>query len=346
MAEVVEQVVSGPERVRLVKEIVEAPLPGGGRLAMVRKRPVNGAVRGAVLLVHGFGQNRYTWHLNRRSITAYLVSRGYDVFNLELRGHGRSRQLGAPLPATFDEHVDEDLPAAAAAVARAAHDRLFLVGHSLGGAVAYIAAARMGDRVRGVVTLSGVFRWGSGSRVIGALTPLLAAADRVHRLVSARSGPVVRMDLVGRLVARNLKVIESGRFPLPLSAWVRGSIERDVLREWLCRAFDRTSGSVLALMGRWATTGAFCDTTGTCDYAALWSGCRTPALVIAGDEDDLADAEQDVKPAYAAAGSPDRTFRVFGRAQDGRPFGHVDLLIGREAPSRVWSTIADWLDRR
>ncbi len=344
VAEVIEQVVDGAERVRLNKEIVEAPLPAGGRLSLVRKRPAEGPVRGAVMLIHGFAQNRYTWHLNSRSLATYLVQRGYDVFNLELRGHGRSRALGAPLPETFEQHVDEDVPAAVAAIARAGHERLFLVGHSLGGAVSYASAPRLGERLRGVVTLAGVFRWGSGARVIAALSKALRWADRVHRFVHAGHGPTVRLDLVGRFIAKNVDAFESGRLILPVTGWAQGSVERPVLQEWLARAFDRTSGSVLALMGRWAQTGAFCDSRGTCDYAEAWSSCRTPVLVIAGDDDQLAGAEHDVRPAYIASGSRDRTYRLFGKDADGTHFGHVDLLIGREAPRRVWPTIGAWLD--
>jgi polyhydroxyalkanoate synthase subunit PhaC len=343
---VIEQIVNGAERVRLAKDIVEAPLADGGRLSLVRKWPVDGPVRGAVVLLHGFAQNRYTWHLDTRSIAAYLVSRGYDVFNLELRGHGRSRALGSPLPETFEEHVDADIPAAVAALERLGHQRLFLIGHSLGGAVAYAAAPRLGDRVRGVITLAGVFRWGQGARVLAALTSVLHWADRLHRFVHARTGPTLRLDLVGRFLAKNIDAFESGRRVLPIAGWSKDSIERAILREWLAKAFDRTSGSVLALMGRWAQTGAFCDTAGTNNYAEAWASSRTPALVIAGDDDQLADAENDVRPAYQASTSVDRTYRLFGRARDGVSFGHVDLIIGRQAPRLVWPEIAEWLDAR
>ena len=90
----VEQRVHGSERLHLTKGVVSAALPGGGSLALVRKRLPGLEPRAAVVLLHGFGQNRYTWHLDSRSFSAYLAGRGLDVFNLELRGHGRSRGLG------------------------------------------------------------------------------------------------------------------------------------------------------------------------------------------------------------------------------------------------------------
>src|SRR5262245_60927463 len=117
----VEQTVDRDERDRFVKELVivryrdhagtEVPL------AMVRKRhaPGRGGPGGTiapVLLVHGYGQNRYAWHLPARSFSNYLARAGFDVFNLDLRGHGRSRHLGARLPAHVTEFVREDVPAA------------------------------------------------------------------------------------------------------------------------------------------------------------------------------------------------------------------------------------------
>jgi len=141
-------------------------------LAMVRKRSVGGAwghgpaeggaTRGgggapgtiaSVLLIHGYGQNRYVWHLPSRSFSNYLAQAGFDVFNLDLRGHGRSRHLGAKLPSDVTDFVREDVPAAVDEIRRISGPRpVYLIGHSLGGLVAYAAATLLGDKVGGVVT--------------------------------------------------------------------------------------------------------------------------------------------------------------------------------------------------
>lgn len=342
---VVQQVITGQEQVPLSKELVTALLPDGGGVAMVRKRLPGQATRGAVLLLHGFGSNRYTWHLGQRSLSTYLAAQGYDVFNLELRGHGRSRQLGSRIPSGFEQHIDEDLPAALAAIVARGHERVFLLGHSLGGAVAYATAPRYRDLVRGVVTISGVFRWGGSTPIIKLLAQLLNRLDRVHHSLGLQAGLPIRMDLVGRWVARRSAIIEaySRVLPLPTEGWAPGSIEREILREWLGRALDRTSGSVLSLMGRWARTDSFCDTTGDRDYSAAWAACDVPVLVIAGDRDQLAHPFYDVKPAYDISRSPDRTYRCFGSASARTSYGHIDLLVGRNAPDEVWPLISDWL---
>jgi poly(3-hydroxyalkanoate) synthetase len=61
-------------------------------------------------------------------------------------------------------------------------------------------------------------------------------------------------------------------------------------------------------------------------------------LVVAGRFDDLA-APASVKPAYTLSKSSDKKYREL-------PFGHVDLLVGRDAPLTTWPLMEQWLRRR
>ena len=166
----IDQVIDRGERGSFRKEIVVAagPVP----LAMVRKRwagKPNGTLA-PVLLIHGFGQNRYAWHLPSRSLANHLARAGFDVFNLDLRGHGRSRHLGARRSRGIDDYVDEDLPIAIEEVHRHVGQRpVFLVGHSLGGLVSYAAAPALDGAVAGIVTLGSPYHFARGSLPLGAL---------------------------------------------------------------------------------------------------------------------------------------------------------------------------------
>src|SRR6478735_9974343 len=152
---VVDQTVDRDERGRFVKELIVTRVRTRGEgvpLAMVRKRAAanDGGTLAPVLLVHGYGQNRYAWHLPARSLANHLAASGFDVFNLELRGHGRSRQLGARRCRSVEEYVQEDLPIAVEEVQALSGSReVFLVGHSLGGLVSYGAAPHLEGAIAG-----------------------------------------------------------------------------------------------------------------------------------------------------------------------------------------------------
>ena len=73
-------------------------------------------------------------------------------------------------------------------------------------------------------------------------------------------------------------------------------------------------------------------------YAAAFEALELPLLIIAGSADGLAPPEA-VRPAYEHSDSPDKTFRVF-------PRGHIDIIVGRDAPLTVWPLILGWLKTR
>ena len=99
-----------PGRIRWFrKELIE--VRGPEPLALVRKRRAEGDAHAPVILVHGFGQNRYAWHMPQRSMANYLAELGFDVFNVDLRGHGRSAELGSRRSRGVDDYIRGDLPA-------------------------------------------------------------------------------------------------------------------------------------------------------------------------------------------------------------------------------------------
>ena len=63
-----------------------------------------------------------------------------------------------------------------------------------------------------------------------------------------------------------------------------------------------------------------------------------PLLVVSGANDDLAPPAS-VRPAYERSRSKDKTYRT-------APLGHIDLLVGRDAPLSTWPLLTSWLDQR
>jgi alpha-beta hydrolase superfamily lysophospholipase len=334
----IEQTVNRDERVTLVKELVMARVPPSGMpLAMVRKRPAEDGAHTPVVLIHGYGQNRYAWHLPGRSFSAYLAAAGFDVFNLELRGHGRSRHLGSRRPADVSEFVREDVPAALDEVAKLSGARkVFLVGHSLGGLVSYASAAALPDRVAGVVSLGSPYHFTRGSWALTALGDLMLALDRRVPLGAG----AVPLKAWGEAMRLARVFIESPVFPLPIRGFSPGSMEPLILSQHMSLAMDQGSITVLRnlfLSAAEARRGGH-RLAGLSGYARAFEAADVPLLVIAGSHDDLAPPAS-VKPAYEQSRSSDKTYRVF-------PQGHIDLLVGRDAPQTIWPVVEAWIATR
>ena len=74
------------------------------------------------------------------------------------------------------------------------------------------------------------------------------------------------------------------------------------------------------------------------DYVEKFEAMNLPLLIVSGANDDLAPPAS-VRPAYERSRSKDKTYRT-------APLGHIDLLVGRDAPLATWPMITSWLDKR
>lgn len=342
---VVEQTIDRDTKGRFAKELVLVRVSSsthaeGVPLAMIRKRDADrgGETLGTVVLLHGYGQNRYAWHLPSRSIFNYLAKAGFDVFNLELRGHGRSRHLGAHPPTNVATFVQEDVPAAIEEVQRIAGPRpVFLVGHSLGGLVAYASAAKLRGAVAGVVTLGSPYQFTHGSWALATLGTAMLALDR--RVPLGHGGIELKPLMESVRLLRGF--IESPAFLFPIRGFAPRSLEPQVLSQHMSLAMDVGSVAVLRSMfhaAAEARRGGHCMGALATYADAFESREDLPLLVIAGTKDDLAPPAS-VLPAYQRSRSSDKTYRTF-------PRGHLDLVVGRDSPQTIWPLIESWLAKR
>ena len=338
----VEQAIEGSSFGTFGKEILRALTPQGRTLALVRKFRDDVPRRGAVLLVHGFAQNRYSWHLSTRSFVNYLADRGFDVYNLELTGHGRGREYGTSPARSFDHYVDDTAAVIEAASSWAAVDKMFIIGHSLGGAVCYAAATRVPERVAGLVSVAGIYSFGSNP-VTRGLAKFLEALQPIEPLIR-KLGAGIRSRFVGRVIVDRLEAADRISEMFPMAGWVPGSTEPHVLQERLIRGFDWTGLNILLTMMRWAADGSF-EGEGGLNYADLFSTLDLPLLVIAGDKDRLL-PPADARPAYDLSQSTDKTYKLFSPVHEEVHWGHLDIVLGEKAPKHVWPYIGKWLLER
>ncbi len=296
-------------------------------LAIERLIREQGPERPPVILVHGLAQNRYSWRCSTRSLAGKLATEGYEVLNLELRGHGLSRSYGAPNATNFDEYVSD-----LARVAEHCDDPPFVIGHSLGGAVAVGAATR--TPLAGLVHLAGVYTFASSNRPIRLVCKLSLRAERLLMLTPARMSTGWAGDLIGRLYA----ISDIAGYGFPISGWAPNSMERELLEERLLKGFDWESVEVWLQMCRWAAGEEIA-------YAREFGEVDIPLLVIAGDHDPLARVS-DARACFEASGSTDREMVVFDAFHNQVHWGHLDLILGRKAPEETWPYLLEWLDAR
>ena len=335
-SEVTKQYVDVDRRELLRKEIVMTP---GQPIGMVRKRPVGEApTRGAVLLVHGFGQNRYTWHVSKRSYSNYLAAAGYDVFNADLRGHGRSLKYDGARASRIADFIEHDIPQCIDEVLKlSGHQRVFLVGHSMGGLICTAAASgRARGKVAGIITLGSPYSFGEGSRMLDYFSKLLMGLRATGVLDRNFHVP---LGFLGNHLRKRIRVWDSPKFRFPIRPWRPGSVEHDILDEYLQRSFDfsniHVAFDIFSGSHRKSLIG---PNRGLVDYARAFQSLKIPLLIVAGSHDDLA-PPRSVRVAYEVSGSDDKTYREF-------PCGHVDIIMGKEAVSTVWPLCKDWLDER
>jgi acylglycerol lipase len=165
----------------------------GGRRIFWQCWLPDSAPRAVVLVAHGAGEHssRYAHVADR------LVSEGHAVYALDHRGHGRSEGPRAQIERMDSVVADLD---SLVVLTRGEHDAvpIFLLGHSMGGAISVSYTMRHQDRLRGLILSGPLAALDAASppvrliaTVLSALTPGLGLMQVDASLVS-RDPEVVR----------------------------------------------------------------------------------------------------------------------------------------------------------
>ena len=160
-------------------------------------RAIRYVVRGAgeegdapVVLVHGFGGEMNAWMFNQEALAADRA-----VYTLELPGHGgSSKNVG-------DGGLWVLADAVSAVIEATNADRVHLVGHSLGGAVAIAVALDHPDRV---ATLTLIAPAGLGVEIDGAYITGFVAAQRRKQMKPLAERLFADPSIVSRKLVEDL----------------------------------------------------------------------------------------------------------------------------------------------
>lgn len=282
----------------------------------------------AVILCHGFVQNRRSFESPRRSLPALLRDAGAVVWTVELRGRDGVRPADG-----LHDYADLDAPAAIEA-ARAAHPQLAWLGHSMGGLVGALTPAS-----------------GSLDALVTLGSPLLPGPPRLHRLgrrliAPARAAHRRGLPFAGRRWGQTLwhlrRGLDSERLPAPVRLWAPGELDEEALGALLKGSFAEDSHAVFADLLELLESGG--ERAGRVDVKARLGELRVPLLAVAGGRDDLA-PPAGVRPLFERAGSRERHWLELGPGPSSAALGHIDLVVGDSAPALVWQPALAFLRR-
>lgn len=194
------------------------------------------APRATVVIHHGLKSHSEHYH----ELATRLVARGLAVHAYDMRGHGRSAGARASLD-DFDDLV-ADLAGFVERVRVLEEDRpVFVIGHSVGGAVVSLYVVERKPRIAGFVLLAPAIRI-DRSMIEAAATPLTAALSP--------NLPVV--DVPDEAFSRDPAVVaEMGRDPLVYhpAGPARTAAALLVALERIWAGVDAVDTPVLALHG-------------------------------------------------------------------------------------------------
>jgi pimeloyl-ACP methyl ester carboxylesterase len=280
-----------------------------------------------VLLVHGMGANHYNFDYREEvSLSDYLQDAGWDVWVVELRGDPGSRPPSrkAWRSYDFDDHARYDLPAAVDTILeRTEHERLFWVGHSMGGMLLYTALADYPEKVEAGVAIcspSTLQEQKPLHRSARAFAWAVKGNGRIHAEEMAKlASPLGRANpLYGRLGNRK-----------NMSWPVVNGMAREAL-------VDLTRPTAHEVVG-WLKAGEVVTHEGE-----PWIRPSDVPVMVMGASIDHVVPHENVE--HACTVFSNCTYRLLG-TQGGfsSEMGHVDPVVGKTARSEVYPVVLQFL---
>ena len=277
-----------------------------------------------LLFLHCVGGGHHAWE----GQLPYFAALGYPSHAWDQHGYGHS-----PGVEPYDlERISASL---ARLIESLGGEPVVLIGHSMGGMIAYAALGvnpAIHDALAGLVTIASPMGFppvaSQAMRTLGEMFLALPLPQRLpQRGVLVAIWSVLRWSPGMAQVGMNPANIDVHVFGRALRLFM-SNVPRSKLRQ----------------LAQWSLSGEFRSCDGTIDYRANLSHITTPALIIAGAADRLASPAM-VRFAHDRISSPQKHYREFGvRSGDSADYGHVDLILGRRAPDEVFPVIGEWIE--
>jgi len=320
----------------LPSEITFFNTKDGWRLAL-RHYPPREPLEGAppVVLCPGFGLSATVFDLMEEvSLARFLRDHGHNVWLLDMRGRGhadRPRLWGRRRRTwSFDDFVDFDVPAAIEEVCRlTGASRVQWIGFSAGALAPMAARAeQINDRL---ASLIGLATTTSFKRQRQLLSPW---RTRVMSVLWTPTACRLLAFLVGRLT------------PPPYRALLnQDNVDGPVFRRALMNGLVRLSQRELEQYARWVELDLFDSQDQGLDYRKNLPRLTVPTLLVSGPRDALCPGAAVEVTMEQMTGLGEGRALMAGRVNGmSCNYGHLDLLLGRNARRDLFPHLLAWLD--
>lgn len=298
-----------------------------------------------VVFIPGWSENHLLFDqsalIGDRSIAKYLAHDEWDVWVVDLRTHDTDGDPGTAAENEelmnkfwdFDRtYVQKDMVAAINFIkSKTGEDSLVLAGHSMGGNIAVAYAELIGqENLAGLITIGTPGKPQQLPEGFGPLFGLFATPDGHVRLL-APNNMDPNNNLVTKLMFADLATYDEGD---ATEWWLNWNYIGTLNDEPAGVCVDLWWGLDIEKHDHWLDPDGY-------NYTEHMADITVPFLGVAGDQDELAVLE--ATTAFFTEnllGSSDQTSLIFEN------YGHVDLLIGRNAPAEIYPEIRDWLNQR
>lgn len=309
-------------------------------LALERLRPVKKPRRRfPVILSHGLFVNSLFLNFDEdQSLARYLAKEGFDVWNLSLRGTGRSLSplRGGPKHWSLDDMMNKDLSAVIRYVQKeSGSSKVIWLGYEMGGLLLYGYLERKGSSgLAALVTIGAPVTFNHPQQEPIKKLLRLEESSTLKRLFLSLNAPFLGWLLIPFVP----KMEELFYNPENMEEGVKTRFLEDALAEINPGVLDH-----LLLMIR---RGEFISAQGNFSYRRNLAKIQLPILLIGGKGDMLAPPEA-IRLVYRSVSSTDRTLRILGpRPKGSAAYGHIDLILGKKAKEEVFPVIGRWLQQR
>lgn len=291
--------------------------------------------RRPLVIVPGYGMNGFIFGFHPRgtSLEAHLAAEGLEVWTVNLRMQGRSRALhdraGHPSLQAYAEH---DLSCALDAILAATHtghDRVDVIGASLGGSIVFAHQARLRPhRIASTIAIGSPLRWEE--------VPLFLRVPFASRRIAA----AVKVSGTRKIASKVLPLVQ--RIPSLLSVYMNAAhVDLDAASE-LVRTVEDPHPSVNRDLAAWMRARDL--VIEGINVTEALAEERGPLLVVLANRDGIVPEAVALSAARAWGGSDVTELRI-GDEVDW--YAHADLFVGHDSPRVVFDPIARWLrDRR